>query len=108
MRLRSARGSSMPSSRIPNIARRTPRTCPAQRWPCATAARSRYSARVFIASKSSFLRGGPGMRLARVGEGEDGHEEREGDERAVADDGHDRQRLGGGKAAAIDLHPERI
>ena len=31
-------GSSMPSSSRPSIARRTPRTCPAQRWPWAISA----------------------------------------------------------------------
>src|SRR5579864_8509399 len=49
MRLRSLPwGSSKPSFFRPNMAMRTPRTCPAQRWPCATAASSRYSCRDFI------------------------------------------------------------
>src|SRR6266851_3569654 len=107
-RLRSAKGSSIPSSRRPSIARRTPRTCPAQRWPCATAARSRYSARVFIGASSSFLRGGPGVGLARFDEGEDGHQERESDERAVTENRFDGEGLGSGKAPAIDLHAKRI
>src|SRR6266478_6003883 len=54
MRLRSAMGSSMPSSSKPSMAKRTPRTCPAHRWPWATAARSRYSPRDF--TRSVYLR----------------------------------------------------
>src|ERR1700750_1612035 len=37
----------MPSFCRPNIARRTPKTCPAQRWPCACSASRRYSSRDF-------------------------------------------------------------
>ena len=44
------------------------------------------------------------MGLAGFEEGEDGHEEGEGGEEAVADYRGDGQRLGGGEAAAIDLH----
>src|SRR5713226_10240563 len=47
---------------------------------------------------------GPGMGLAGFEEGEDGHEEREPGEEAVADYGGDGQRLGCGEAAAINLH----
>src|SRR6266550_4108463 len=53
MRLRSATGSSMPSSRRPSMARRTPRTWPAHRCPWAAAASSRYSARVFIGASAA-------------------------------------------------------
>ncbi len=44
------------------------------------------------------------MGLAGFEEGEDGHEEREPGEEAVADYGGDGQRLGCGEAAAINLH----
>src|ERR1700679_636115 len=50
-RLRSLpRGSSMPSLLKPSIAKRTPRTCPAQRCPWACSASRRYSLRDFIKS----------------------------------------------------------
>src|SRR5882762_6509759 len=65
MRLRSATGSRS-SSRMPNIARRTPSTCPAQRWPWATAASSRYSGRVFIGLIVAQAFGPEGFRCAEV------------------------------------------
>src|SRR5882762_3619602 len=55
-----------------------------------------------------FLRGGPGMRLARFHESEDGHEDRESDERAVAGNGHARERFGSRKAAAINVHVQKV
>src|SRR5260370_14397426 len=57
---------------------------------------------------SSFLRGGPGMRLARFDESKDGHEQRKGDERAVTENRFDGEGLGSGEAAAIDLHAESV
>src|SRR5437016_13705640 len=51
-----------------------------------------------------FLRGGPGMRLARLHEGEDGHEDRESDERSVAGNGHAGERFGRRKASATTVH----
>ena len=48
-RLRSLpRGSSMPSFARASMARRTPSTCPAHKWPCATSASCRYSSSDFI------------------------------------------------------------
>src|SRR5258708_8289860 len=57
---------------------------------------------------SSFLRGGPRMRLARFEESEDGHQERESGEGAVADDGHAGELLRCTEAAAIDVHVQEI
>ena len=48
------------------------------------------------------------MRLAGFDEGEDGNEDGEGDEDAVADDGLKGERLGGGEAAAIDVHVKKV
>src|SRR5580692_8292820 len=121
MRLRSATGSSMPSSRRPAIASRTPSTCPAHRCPCATAASSRYSARVFMircrevvyavmrreASLSLFW-SRPRMRLTGFDKGEDGHEQRKRGERRVFQYLPGTDRFGSRKAAAIDVHVQEI
>src|SRR5580698_6380155 len=74
----------MPSFCKPSIARRTPRTCPAQRWPWACSASRRYSSRDFTVNAVSYqpLRHSPQGRLrtafsltphARVSPGEDWH-----------------------------------
>jgi hypothetical protein len=48
------------------------------------------------------------MRLAGFHEGEDGHQEREGNERAVAENRFDCQGLWCSEAATIDLHSESV
>src|SRR5271165_3199712 len=126
-------GSWMPSSERPSMARRTPRTCPAQIWPWATAARSRYSASVRMVNGNDSKRisdfrkqrspgqkpnswsselfrrcGGPRMRFASFLKGEDGHEKREQEKRAVTQDGHARKWFGLGETAAIDRQAESV
>src|SRR4051812_16242687 len=121
MRLRSAMGSSMPSSQSPSIAMRTPRTWPAQRWPCATSASFRYSSSVFTApsmranyfgsgalGRRYFLRRAPGMRLASLDEYEPGHQNRENRHGGVFQNFFQADRLGSGEAAAVDVHVQQI
>src|SRR5580692_9330594 len=122
MRLRSAIGSSIPNSCNPSIASRTPSTCPAHKWPCATAASSRYSSSVFIISVSSRtslallglrlrsgrLSGSPRMRLAGFHKDEDGHEQRKRGERRVFQDLLESDRFWSRKTAAIDIHVQEI
>src|SRR5260370_9945909 len=55
-----------------------------------------------------FLRGGPGVGLAGFEKGEDGHEEGEGDESAVAENRIDREGLGSGKGAAVKLQGQSV
>src|SRR6266849_492972 len=50
------------------------------------------------------LRSGPGMGLACLDEGENGHDHRENGQSAVANDGGDCQGLRRRETAAIDLH----
>src|ERR1700675_1141301 len=121
MRLRSATGSSIPSSSRPSIASRTPSTCPAHRCPCATAASSRYSDRVFMSrcrnvvyavlareASLSLFRSRPRMRLARFPKGEDGHKQRKHRERRVFQYLPGTDRFGSRKTAAINVHVQEI
>src|SRR5580693_7355974 len=121
MRLRSATGSSIPSSLRPSMASRTPRTCPAHRCPCASAASSRYSARVFMAALGiqstqssrgkrvpSLFGSRPRMRLARFHKREDGHDHGKSRERRVFQYLPETDRFGSRKAAAIDVHVQEI
>src|SRR4051812_11976296 len=121
MRLRSAMGSSMPSSQSPSIAIRTPRTWPAQRWPCATSASFRYSSSVFTGpsmranlfesgalGRRYFLRRAPGMRLASLDEYEPSHQDRENRHGGVFQNFFQADRLGSGEAAAVDVHVQQI
>src|SRR5260370_22787325 len=55
-----------------------------------------------------FLRDGPGVGLAGFEKGEDGHEEGEGDESAVAENRFEREGLGRGKAAAVNLQAQSV
>src|SRR5260370_613224 len=57
---------------------------------------------------SSFLRGGPRMRLARLDERQDGHHNGESSERAIADNSHASERFGSRQAAAVDVHVQKV
>src|SRR5882672_5701731 len=59
-------------------------------------------------SSSSFLRGGPGMRLAGFYERQDSHDQRQRGEGAVADNGHAVEFLRCAEAAAVDVHVQKI
>src|SRR5216684_3901810 len=58
--------------------------------------------------RSSFLRGGPRMRLARFDKSEDGHEKRERGERSVAENCFDREGFGSSETTAVNLQAESV
>src|SRR6266404_2301643 len=59
-------------------------------------------------SSSSFLRGGPGMRLAGFYERQDSYDQRQRGEGPVADNGHAVEFLRRAEAAAVDVHVQKI